>query len=148
MMGSYATIDDIMAMRGPQSAEDMERLEKILPVISSQFRLEARHYGKDLDQMAEADPDLAEVTKCLVIDASMTYLYSSKETEAPQTQWAQSAMGYSISGTYVNPGGGLYSKRAWLKLLGITRQKVGRIDIFDFGGRDEETDKGNTDNTV
>lgn len=142
-MKSYATTDDLISLRGPQNAEALERLGSILEVISSQFRVEARSYGKDLDAMVEADEDLMNVTRCLVVDGAMNYYASSQSNEAPMSQFAQSAMGYSISGSYANPGGGLYTKKTWLKLLGINRQKVGKIEMFDFGGTDDQGHNSN-----
>lgn len=133
---TYATVEDVIALRGAQSADALERLAGILPVISSQFRVEASNHGKDLDAMIAANADLAEVTKCLVVDGAMSYYHSSQSTDAPLTQFAQSALGYSISGSYANPGGGLYTKKAWLKLLGITRPQVGTLEVWGFDKRD------------
>lgn len=134
MANSYATTTDVIALRGPQTTEALERLNTILPIVSAQFRVEAKGYGKDLDAMVRESEDLREVTKCLVVDASMNYYNSSASNEAPMTQFAESVGGYSVSGTFANVGGGLYSKKQWLKLLGVSRQKVGTIEPYDFGG--------------
>jgi hypothetical protein len=45
------------------------------------------------------------------------------------TQVAESALGYSYSGTYLVPGGGLFIKRSELARLGIRRQRYGVIDL-------------------
>lgn len=133
---TYATINDVIALRGAQSADATLRLPQILITISAQFRTEAKNYGKDLDVMVAADENLAEVTKALVVDGAMMYYYSSQSQDAPMTQVSQSAGGYSLSGTYANPGGGLYTKKQWLKMLGITKQKVGTLEVFDYGNAD------------
>ena len=48
----------------------------------------------------------------------------------PMTQMSESALGYSVSGTYLVPGGGLFIKRSELKRLGLTRQKYGVIEFY------------------
>lgn len=131
-MKIYATTDDVIAYRGALDADTLGRLEPVLRTVSAQFRVEASHYGKDLDSMIEESEDLEEVTKVLVIDATLNYINSTATNDAPLSQFSQAAGGYSISGTYFNPGGGLYSKKNWLKLLGVSRQKVGTLEVFSF----------------
>ena len=48
----------------------------------------------------------------------------------PMTQMSQAAGGYSVSGTFLNPGGGLFVKEAELKALGLKRQKYGVIEVY------------------
>ena len=43
---------------------------------------------------------------------------------------AESAMGYSFSGSYLVPGGGLFIKESELKRLGFKKQRYGVIDIY------------------
>ena len=45
-------------------------------------------------------------------------------------QESQSALGYTWSGTYLSPGGGLFIKDSELKRLGLKRQKIGGINIY------------------
>jgi hypothetical protein len=45
-------------------------------------------------------------------------------------QMSQSALGYSVSGTYLVPGGGLFIKKSELARLGLKRQKTGVIDLW------------------
>ena len=53
----------------------------------------------------------------------------------PMIQSAESALGYSYSGTFLVPGGGLFIKDSELKRLGLKKQRYGVIDFYD-------TDKG------
>ena len=46
------------------------------------------------------------------------------------TQFAESALGYSVSGSYLVPGGGLFIKDSELKRLGLKKQRYGVIDIY------------------
>jgi len=49
---------------------------------------------------------------------------------------SQSALGYSVSGTFLVPGGGLFIKRSELARLGLLRQRVEVIELYDRNNRD------------
>ena len=48
----------------------------------------------------------------------------------PMTQMTQSAGGYSASGTFLVPGGGLFIKKSELARLGLRRQRFGGIELY------------------
>lgn len=85
--------------------------------------------GKDLDQMLEEKPALAEVAKSVTVDVVARTLMTSTDSE-PVSQFSESAMGYSVSGTYLVPGGGLFIKNSELARLGLKRQKLGGIELW------------------
>ena len=86
--------------------------------------------GKDLDQMVE-DGELYEgVLVSVVVDVVARTLMTSTEGE-PLTQESQGALGYTWSGTYLVPGGGLFIKKSELARLGLRRQKYGVIETWD-----------------
>jgi hypothetical protein len=64
-----------------------------------------------------------------VVDVVARALMTSTNTE-PMTQVSQSALGYSVSGTYLVPGGGLFIKKSELARLGLRRQQYGGIDFY------------------
>jgi hypothetical protein len=47
------------------------------------------------------------------------------------TQMSQSALGYSYSGTFLNPGGGLFIKKSELARLGLKKQRIGVVSLCD-----------------
>ena len=71
---------------------------------------------------------LASVAKSVTVDVVARTLMTSTDQE-PATQFAQSALGYSVSGTYLVPGGGLFIKKSELARLGLRRQRLGVIDL-------------------
>lgn len=109
----------------------MDIFQNMTGVVYNTLRLEARKVGKNLDQMIEEDPAYADVARSVVADVILRYIAAS-QTQEPMTQIAQSAGGYSASGTLLVPGGGLYIKRAELARLGLRRQKVGGMDFYGF----------------
>ena len=109
----------------------MDIFQNMPGVVYNTLRLEARKVGKNLDQMIEEDPVYADVARSVVADVILRYIAAS-QTQEPMTQIAQSAGGYSASGTLLVPGGGLYIKRAELARLGLRRQKVGGVDFYGF----------------
>ena len=71
---------------------------------------------------------LASVAKSVTVDVVARTLMTSTDQE-PMTQGSESALGYSVSGTYLVPGGGLFIKKAELARLGLRRQQMGVIDL-------------------
>lgn len=128
-MSAYATIEDMTTLWRPMSAAEAERAEPLLDIVSDELRIRADNSGRDLDQMIEEKPALASVAKSVVVDVVARSLMTSTNQE-PTTQFAQSALGYSVSGTFLVPGGGLFIKKSELARLGLTRQKFGRIDLI------------------
>jgi hypothetical protein len=80
--------------------------------------------------MVQADDDLNTVTKSVVMDTVARILNQSTTDEAV-SQFSQSAMGYTASGTYLVPGGGSLVLKRDLKRLGLKRQRYGSLEVFD-----------------
>ena len=62
--------------------------------------MEADKVGKNLDRIIEEKPYLENVAKSVVVDVVARTLMTSTDTE-PMTQRSESALGYSVSGTYL-----------------------------------------------
>ena len=125
----YATVQDVQKLWRPLTAAEQTRAEALIPVICSSLREEARKVGKDLDAMIEADNDLVEVAKSVTVDVLARALMTSTNQE-PTSQFAESALGYSVSGTVLVPGGGLFIKKSELARLGLKRQQIGVIEWY------------------
>lgn len=135
-MNSYATTDDVIAYKGAMSADTLERMPKILEACSAELRLIAKRHNKNLDEMVADDEDIALAVTKGVVDASVNYFYQSENKEPIMSQFAQSAGGYSISGTLANAGGAFYFPKKFLRDIGLSIQKVGTIEVFDYGVND------------
>ena len=128
-MGSYASAADLAALWRPLTDQETKRAEALLPIVCASLRTEARKVGKDLDEMVQADPDLAEVARSVTVDVVARALMTSTDQE-PMTQVTESAGGYSASGTFLIPGGGLFIKTSELARLGLRRQKYGVMELY------------------
>ena len=126
----YATIDDITALFREITGEEIERATALIPVVCDSIRQEARKVGKDIDKMLETGVLLENVLKSVVVDVVARTLMTSTNAE-PMTQMSQSALGYTVSGTYLVPGGGLFIKKSELARLGLRRQRYGVMEIYD-----------------
>ena len=132
-MQQYATIEDIKNLWRALSQTEEERANALLPIVSARLRTEAKNVGKDLDAMIEADENLLYVAKQVTVDVVARALMTSTNSE-PLTQFSQSAMGYTVSGTYLVAGGGLFIKKSELANLGLKRQRMGVLDIYGTQG--------------
>ena len=128
-MSNFATLDDITKLWRPLTAEEQPRAEALLEVVSDSLRGEAQKVGKDLDIMVANEPFLLSVAKSVTVDVVARTLMTSTDHE-PMTQMTQSAGGYSATGTFLVPGGGLFIKKSELARLGLRRQRIGVIDFY------------------
>lgn len=132
-MTPFATTTDMAELWRPMSPAEQERAEKLLEVISDSLRYEAVKVGKDLDTMMEQTPILVNVVKSVTVDVAARTLMTSTDGE-PLSQMSESALGYTVSGTYLVPGGGLFIKKSELARLGLRRQRIGVREIYEIEG--------------
>ena len=128
---TFATVADIAAFYRALTPTEESRATALLPVISDDLRVRAERVGMDLDDMAQTVTGYSSALKEVTAGAVFRILRQDMTGEA-MTQYSQSALGYSVSGTYAVPGGGIGSAimPSDLKRLGIKRQRYGVIDFY------------------
>lgn len=129
-MSNLATIEDVTQLWRTMSPDEEARAEALLPIVSDALRIEADKVGKDLDAMLENNEALQNVAKSVTVDIVARVLMTSTNRE-PTTQYSESALGYSVSGTYLVPGGGLFIKKSELARLGLKKQRLRMVDLWD-----------------
>lgn len=127
-MDNFADIEDVTKLFRKLTPEETEKANELLSVVSDSIRQEAKKVGKDIDKMLESGQLLENVVKSVTVDVIARALMTSTDSE-PMSQMSQSALGYTVSGTYLVPGGGLFIKRSELARLGLRRQRCGVIDL-------------------
>lgn len=130
-MTPFATIEDLTNLWRPLKPDEQIRAEELLKVVSNRLRQEAERVGKDIDKMIEESESYKDVVKSVTVDIVARTLMTSTDQE-PMTQFSQSALGYSVQGSFLNPGGGIFIKRDELKALGLRRQRYGVIEFYDY----------------
>lgn len=129
-MQPFATIEDLENLWRKLKPDETERAKQLLIIVSDSLREEAGRVGKDLDRMInEKPPYFTNVVKSVTVDIVARTLMTSTDQE-PMTQTTESALGYSWSGSYLVPGGGLFIKNTELSRLGLRRQRYGVIDFY------------------
>ena len=128
-MKNFATVEELEVLWRTLKFDERKRAEALLEVVSNNLRVEARKIGKDLDIMVSEDYSYASVVKSVTVFVVARTLMTSTNQE-PMTQFTESALGYSVSGSYLVPGGGLFIKDSELKRLGLKKQRYGVIDIY------------------
>ncbi|HEP1844448.1 TPA: phage Gp19/Gp15/Gp42 family protein [Streptococcus suis] len=125
----FATVEDLQSLWRTLKFDEHDRAEALLDVVSNSLRHEAQKVGKDLDEMIAESPVFASVVKSVTVDVVARTLMTSTDQE-PMTQFNESALGYSVSGSFLVPGGGLFIKDSELKRLGLKKQRFGARDIY------------------
>lgn len=131
-MSDFASFSDVQTLAGKVYSESEQyRIEAMLPLLCDALRVMADRVGKDLDAMAEASSAYASTLKLVTCDIVIRAMRQSADGD-PMSQEAQSALGYSWSGTYAIPGGGIAAAimKNDLKRLGLLPQKIGVIPLW------------------
>ena len=126
----YATVSDISASGYTLTAQQQDAAEVLLETASAKLRLQAKRFGKDIDEMIASDEGYILAVKSAVISSVMRAMNSIGDTSPPATQISQSGLGYTASMTYLNSGQSLYFLRNELKELGLMRQSYGALEVF------------------
>ena len=124
----FATLEDLKNLWRDLEENEVSRANALLNTVSHVLRVEAKKVNKDLDLLVK-DESYSYLVKSVVVDIVARTLMTSTNQE-PMTQYAESALGYSVSGSFLVPGGGLFIKDSELKRLGFKKQKYGVIDFY------------------
>lgn len=128
-MAEYATVNDVIALFRALTPEEQQRVTSLLPIVEDELRQRAHDVGKDLDNMIDNGDVLPNVVKSVVVDVVARALMTPTN-DAPMSQYSESALGYTVSGTFLVPGGGLFVKKSELERLGLRRQRIGVIELY------------------
>lgn len=131
MSTAFATVEDISILFRPLTADEQERAEALLPLLSDALREAAHNVGKDLDAMVAARESYANTVKLVTVDITSRVLRQDTEGDA-MSQESMSGLGYSWQGTYAVPGGGIANAimKNDLKRLGLLNQQIGSVWLW------------------
>lgn len=128
MLEPFATTNDVSNIWRKLKEDEIPRAEKLIELVSDSLRMEADKVGKNLDEMIKEKPYFLNVVKSVTVDVVARTLMTSTDSE-PLSQESQSALGYTWSGTYLVPGGGLFIKNSELARLGLKGQRRRAVDM-------------------
>ena len=136
-MSAFATLQDVMSITGATyTADEKERINTLLPLVSDLIRNEGDKVGKNVDTLVASDTVYSSVVKLVTVDVVSRVLRQSNTGE-PMSQESQSALGYSWSGTYAVPGGGVTMSlmENEKRTLGFKAQRYGSITLWPVKSR-------------
>lgn len=129
-MSAFATVSDMATLWRALTETELARAPHLLEVASDTLRQMAQNRGMNLDNMLSNGEIYESVLKDVVVAAVGRVLRASTTGE-PVSQVTQSALGYSVSGTYLNPQGGMFFYDNELSRLGLgKKQRLGRIEMY------------------
>jgi len=137
MAEAFATVQDVTDLFRALTADEQTRTENLLPVVSDILRQYAHKVHKDLDDMIEADTSgaLASTAKAVTVSIVARTLNTPVTGDiASLSQYSQSGLGYTVSGTFASGGRTIFIMKSELADLGLRRQRYGAIDFMKAGG--------------
>ena len=132
-MSVFATLEELITLSGASyTTEQMSRAAELLPLVSDLIRVEGKKCGVDVDDKVSESTTYASVVKLVVCDVVSRAMRQSTSGDS-MVQESQTALGYTWSGTYAIPGGGVAMSlmNNEKKLLGFRRQRYGVIELWD-----------------
>ncbi len=131
-MDIYASIEDYEKVYNIVLNNDQQkRLLILIELASSLLREEASKRKINLSAVINSSDDKANVAKMVVLACVHRVMAKDDDQDMPLEQFSQSALGYTFSGTYVNPGDDLYYLKNELKRMGIIKQRYGAMEIYE-----------------
>lgn len=127
-MAANVTTNDLISRWRAMTTEELSKAAGLIDDYEAYLHLYAEDRGIDMDEKL-TDSNFKRVYIAVICDCVANEMTSVIESPA-MSQMSQSAMGYSISGTYLNPGGGLFIRNNQLKQLGLMKQKVKQVEIY------------------
>lgn len=129
-MSNFASIEDVNLLYREIAEAETPKVEALLEIISNILRCEAEKYGSDLEMKALESDAYADVLKSVTVDILARCMKEADNEQLAQySQYSESALGYTISGSPLNAGGGIFIKKNELARLGLRRQKIGGLDL-------------------
>lgn len=130
-MSDFITAQDVIDLWRPLTADEITRVNNLIPDLCNTLRIEASKVGANIDEMIAESAEYASVVRLVSVDIVGRVLRQSTDGD-PMSQESQSALGYTWSGTYAIAGGGIAQAilKNDLKRLGLKRQKYGVIDFY------------------
>ena len=132
-MDGFVTLDDIQALTGRTfESSNLARVQSLIPLVSDLIRSEGAKVGVDVDERIDMEPGYESVVKLITCDVIARAMRQATTGE-PMSQESQSALGYTWSGTYAIPGGGVAMSlmNNERKMLGFRKQRYGVMEIWD-----------------
>ena len=131
-MDIYASVEDYEKVYNTALNNDQhKRLLMLIELASSLLLEEANKRNMNLSAVISSSDDKANVAKMVVLACVHRVMSKDDDQDMPLEQFSQSALGYTFSGTYVNPGDDLYYLRNELKRMGIIKQRYGAMEIYE-----------------
>lgn len=134
------TVNDLIARWRPLTNEETSKASVFIADTENYLHVYAHDRGYNLDEMLVNPTERTDLYKAVVCDVVKREMISSTDESPALSQSSLGVNGYSISGTYLSPGGGLFIKNSELKMLGLQTQKARAVDIYD--------DQWNTHNPI
>lgn len=133
-MASTTTTNDLILRWRALTTDELTKAQALIEDYEAFLHIYASDRGINLDEKL-TDTEYKKVYVAIVCDCVANEMSSTIDTPA-MSQVSQSALGYSVSGTYLNPGGGLFIRNNQLKMLGLMKQRVKAVNLYE----DADTD--------
>lgn len=125
---AITTVTDLIERWRHMTVDETAKAGVLINDYEAELHLYASERGIDIDARLD-DENYKQIFKAVVCAAVAEQMANATDSPA-MTQMSQSALGYSVSGTFLNPGGGLFIRNNLLKQLGLLKQKARAVNLY------------------
>lgn len=128
------TVNDLISRWRSLTNEEIDKAEILISDAENALHVYAYNRGLDLDELLDEYEPRQGLYVAIVCDIVRREMLAEADDSPAMSQSSLGVMGYSISGTYLSPGGGLFVKNSELKMLGIPvkKQKARSVELYDY----------------
>lgn len=128
---SYVTVNDLISRWRTLTSDEINKATIFISDCESALHVYADRKGVNLDAKL-TDANYLQLYKAVVCDIVKRELCAADEESPAMSQYSHTVNGYTVQGTYLSPGGGLFIKNAELKSLGILAQRSRKVELYDY----------------
>lgn len=125
------TVNDLITRWRSLTESEIDKAETYISDVENALHVYAHDRGYDLDTLLLNPEERAGLYTAIVCDIVRREMTALDDTPA-MSQYSQSVNGYSVQGTFLSPGGGLFIKNSELKLLGLQGQKARAVEHYKY----------------
>lgn len=128
---NYVTVNDLISRWRTLSNDEIAKANVYISDTESALHVYADRRGIDLDAKLENSHYL-QLYKATVCDIVKREMCTTSEEAPAMSQYSHTVNGYTVQGTYLSPGGGLFIKNAELKSLGLISQHSRKVELYEY----------------
>ena len=128
---SYVTVNDLISRWRTLTNDEVAKANIFIADTESALHVYADRRSINIDAKL-TNANYLQLYKAIVCDIVKREMVTVSEESPATSQYSHTVNGYTVQGTFLSPGGGLFIKNAELKSLGLISQHSRKVELYDY----------------